>query len=80
MARKKRTTKKASNAIQDMWIEGIATATAETRPYSMKTKFEVGDVIDHKVFGRGVVKSFLSNEKIEVVFEETIKTLIHDKR
>lgn len=80
MAVKKKATKrktKKSKSVNDQWIEGIATSESESMPYSVKNRYEVGDLIDHSSFGRGVVKSFIDNKKIEVVFEESIKTLIH---
>lgn len=91
MAKKKKTTKKATKkttrrksknsaqSVNDQWVEGIATSETDSRSYSTKGKFEIGEVIDHKSFGRGVVKSHVDNEKIEVVFETVIKTLVHSK-
>ncbi len=83
MATKKKTTKRktksSAQSINDQWVEGIATSEADSRSYSIKNKFEIGEVIDHKTFGRGVVKSHIDNEKIEVIFETEIKTLVHGK-
>ncbi len=85
MATKKKTTKKrkkkksSSEAAKDLWIKGIANAESESRSYSIKNNYEVGEVIDHKLFGRGVVKTLVGNEKIEVVFEDQVKTLVQNK-
>ena len=83
MATKKKTTKRktksSAQSVNDQWVEGIATSEADSRGYSIKSKFEVGEVIDHKTFGSGVVKSHVDNEKIEVIFETEIKTLVHGK-
>ena len=77
--KKKRTKKSSSQKAKDAWIKGIANSEDESRSYSIREKFEVGEVIDHKTFGRGVVQEILSNEKIEVVFEDQVKTLMHNK-
>jgi len=85
MAIKKKVTKKrgkrktAAEKVKDMWIKGIAVSVEDSRSYSMKNKYEIGEVIDHKSFGRGVVQTIMSNEKIEVVFEDQVKILIHNK-
>ncbi len=84
MAKKKKTTKKrktksSAQSVNDQWVEGIATSETDSRSYSIRNKFEIGEIIDHKTFGRGVVKSHVDNEKIEVIFETEIKTLVHGK-
>lgn len=43
--------------------------------YSMTTKFKVNDVVDHPVFGLGVVKLLIAPNKMQVLFEEGIKLL-----
>jgi hypothetical protein len=78
VTKKKKTKKSKARSINDQWIEGIAVSTNECQSYSINQKYEVGQIIDHVSFGRGVVKANLDNKKIEVVFEEEIKTLVHD--
>ena len=48
-------------------------------PYSMKASFGEGDIIDHKTFGKGIVTE-TSFERIEVLFQDGIKTLAADKK
>ena len=47
--------------------------------YKMSTRFNEKDVIDHKVFGIGLVTRVLNDDKIEVVFPTGLKILVHDR-
>lgn len=49
------------------------------KKYTMKEKFEVGNNIQHPKFGLGIVQSALPG-KIEVVFPETTRLLIHERQ
>ena len=48
-------------------------------PYSMKTSYSEGDIIDHKTFGKGIVIE-TSFERIGVLFHDSVKTLAADKK
>ena len=45
------------------------------RPYSPKETFVLGDVIEHKKFGTGIVMGFKEGRKIIVVFSDTTRIL-----
>ena len=47
--------------------------------YNMKASFGKGKVIDHKTFGKGIVLE-TSFERIDVLFQEGVKTLAADKK
>jgi hypothetical protein len=47
--------------------------------YSPKHTFAVSDVVQHPTFGLGVVSDVKSQGKIEVVFRDSVKVLIHGK-
>lgn len=47
-------------------------------PFSIKTKFEKDQKIDHSSFGAGYVKS-VQPDRIDVLFETEVKTLMHNK-
>lgn len=47
--------------------------------YEIGARFNSKDVIDHRVFGVGLVTRVLSDEKIEVVFAKATKVLVHDR-
>lgn len=50
----------------------------EEKPYSLKAKFEIANKINHPKFGVGVVRS-VQIDKIEVVFSDEVKLLIHNR-
>lgn len=47
-------------------------------PFSIKTKFEINQKIDHSTFGPGYVKT-VQPDRIDVLFESEVKTLMHNK-
>jgi hypothetical protein len=47
------------------------------RPYSAQGRFEVDDVLDHPIFGRGFVSALRDGGKIEVTFRSDVKVLVH---
>jgi hypothetical protein len=53
-------------------------AAMEEKPYSLKAKFEIANKINHPKFGVGVVRS-VQPDKIEVVFSDEVKLLIHNR-
>ena len=44
-------------------------------PYSMTGKFRLNNLVEHPVFGLGVVKRVIVPSKIEVLFEDGKKLL-----
>lgn len=48
-------------------------------PFSIKTKFEINQKIAHSTFGPGYVKS-VQPDRIDVLFESEVKTLMHNKQ
>ncbi len=50
--------------------------TSEAQPYSMSSTFSINDIIDHHMFGFGLVTSTIQPNKIEVTFKKGPKTLI----
>lgn len=53
-------------------------AQSEMHAYNIKSKFEASSKINHPKFGLGFVKS-VQPDKIEVVFSDEVKTLIHNR-
>lgn len=68
----------AADKLLNIW-EAAMKKSKETIPYSIKTKFEVGQVLDHPTFGPGVVEKAIDANKIEVVFKTSSKVLMHAK-
>ena len=52
---------------------------AMAKQYSPKDKFKVGDLVQHPSFGLGVATALKDMTKIEVLFEEGAKVLVHGK-
>ena len=46
--------------------------------YNMKSKFDKNTKLQHPKFGMGFIKDAMS-DKIEVVFEDEVRTLIHNR-
>lgn len=49
-----------------------------TQTYSMKAKFENNHKLNHPKFGLGIIRS-AQPEKIEVVFQDEVRSLIHNR-
>jgi hypothetical protein len=79
----RRTSRRKSAAkqipVEELWQTAMDNAKADPKPYSIRQKFVVGDIIDHKKFGTGFVQANQSSVMIEVLFKSEIKTLIHNK-
>jgi hypothetical protein len=54
-------------------------SAAVPRNYSPKDRYEEGDVLEHPTFGRGVATAVKDATKIEVLFENGSKTLVHGR-
>lgn len=53
---------------------------ASAKRYVLAERFNPGDVIKHPQFGVGVVRNVKDHDKIEVVFPDTQRMLIHGHR
>jgi uncharacterized protein YcbX len=79
--KKKRTTrarKRKDPAV--IWEEAFAERDAsDAKGYAMTESFEQDDVIDHKTFGVGLVTEVRAEGKMEVMFKDGTKLLVHDR-
>lgn len=81
--RKKKKTRAESQAeaakatIESEWNRLMNANKAPAKNYSMKTGFILGDKLDHKEFGSGVVSKIVYPNKIEVTFQSQVKLLVH---
>lgn len=71
--------KKTSETVTELWTKALNKATTGSKEYSIKGSFVTGDVIDHPTFGQGVVEKLIDNNKIEVLFKDDYRTLMHKK-
>lgn len=62
--------------VEDNWKQLMDSSASKKRiPYSLSGLYRENDVIEHQVFGLGVVYQVLSKEKIRVIFKEGEKIL-----
>jgi hypothetical protein len=65
---------------QRKWSRVMAKADVENQQdYAMTEKYEENDVINHAKFGVGVVAEIVDPTKMNVVFEEGVKTMVHNR-
>lgn len=69
-------TRAKSVPINELWTEELGKASGKAKAYTIRETFEVGDLLDHKKFGPGIVQALVDG-KIEVLFQHEIKTLVH---
>jgi len=78
-AAKKKSTKKADLDFSAMWTDlKTQIGTERLVPYNMKTKYSLANAIEHPKFGIGFVTN-ATNEKIDVVFQEGGRALVHNR-
>lgn len=73
---KKKTTRRKAAAGPEL-IE--ADPDRDPRPYATTEFFSVGDTVDHKAFGRGVVQTLPGPGKVKIHFPDGMKLLIQAK-
>ncbi len=71
--------RKPTESVAELWNKAINKSTTHARAYSIKDSFVMGDIIDHPTFGQGVVERLIDNNKIEVIFQDDYRTLMHKK-
>jgi hypothetical protein len=49
-------------------------------PYDIRAALELGQVIRHPTFGIGVVTTLCEDSKVNVTFEEGVKTIAHNRK
>ena len=69
---------KRSVSVGELWTTLIGKASGQAISYSIKSTFVIGDMIDHKKFGPGIVQTLI-DDKIEVLFQHEVKLLVHGK-
>ena len=71
--------KRSTETVGELWTKAINKNTTGTKSYTIKGSFITGDIIDHPTFGQGVVEKLIDNNKIEVLFQDDYRTLMHKK-
>jgi len=74
--RRKETTASASKNTR-LWQEQLAGRDeAAAVPYAIAGSFNKNSLINHKKFGLGVVERLIDPNKMDVIFEDGLKTLV----
>ena len=67
---------KAAQAVEDEWRKAIALAPGSSRrAYSMQAAFAVDDLVEHPVFGNGIVREVMAPDKMRVLFRDGARLL-----
>lgn len=81
-ARKAAVTRAATKAAQEAQATEVAWKVAISRqvescgtPYNMNATFTVGEIVEHVKFGLGEVRSVTKPNKMEVLFQDGLRTL-----
>ena len=61
---------RVAEEIAQSWQRSLNSTLATPRPYAMDAAFAVGDVVEHPVFGQGVVSEVLPPDKMQVLFRD----------
>lgn len=70
----------SEEGIQEAWeLLNEKVETKIRKPYSLKEQYEENMVIEHPTFGVGFVNQILSETKIEIIFKDGVKRLVHNK-
>lgn len=77
-AKKAQAVEAKKNAHGKEYTELMEASKSDTQKYNMKMKFTLNQKIEHPKFGLGIVKS-AQPEKIEVVFPDEIRMLVHNR-
>jgi hypothetical protein len=69
-----------TKSAEQLWNEAMRIhGNRDKKEYTIRAKFLIGDYIVHPSFGEGFVQANLSNDRIEVLFRNDIKNLVHGK-
>jgi hypothetical protein len=71
--------KKSTQSVEELWTQAMNRTSKHSVEYSIKGDFKAGDLIAHPNFGPGIVERVVDSNKIEVLFRDDFRTLIHKK-
>jgi hypothetical protein len=78
-AKSRTSSKKSTESVSELWTKAINKNTTGSKTYTIKSSYTTGDIIDHPTFGQGIVEKLIDNNKIEVLFQDDYRTLMHKK-
>ena len=60
---------------EQLWGQAMASVRGEAAPYNMNGSFPVRSLVEHPIFGTGVVLELLPPDKADILFREGVKRL-----
>ena len=66
---------KAREELEQQWQNAVATNPSTPISYAMDKAFPLAGLVDHPVFGIGMVLSVTVPDKVEILFREGVKAL-----
>ncbi len=79
-AKKASTSRSRPSSATNDWQQQVAgKERSKFAPYSINTRFAAQQLINHKKFGDGVVLSLVEDQKINVLFKDGPRILIHNR-
>lgn len=77
-----RSTKKETIEVRasEYWEQQMKASKGELKPYAFTTTFKKGDIVQHSIFGDGIVEEVRTDGKILVLFRVGDKVLVHGKK
>ncbi|MCF6265055.1 MAG: hypothetical protein L3J57_00735 [Desulfuromusa sp.] len=71
-----RQTNKPKDAERKEWESlQLSTENSKAKTYSMMDSYKINTLIDHPVFGLGMVQRVIGAQKVEILFEDGRKTM-----
>jgi len=68
--------KKVTGSHSDFYREKLQSSSGrESKNYRIDIPFEVGDKVNHKKFGLGVVLKVIPPDRVEIIFQDELKVL-----
>ncbi len=66
---------KESANLEELWLAKVNATVASAKEYSPSVEVNVGDSLEHSVFGLGIVEDIVGADKASILFKEGYKTL-----
>ncbi len=64
-------------SVEVEWMKQINASTKPMKPYAPTGAFSAGDKLSHPTFGEGIVQKLIYPNKMEIIFRNDLKILVH---
>ncbi len=61
--------------VEKEWHRALLNNHSNPKSYSINVELQAGDLVDHSIFGPGIVRDIVGADKAEVLFKEGVKIL-----